>query len=109
MRTSRLLWLGATLALVLGWLLLGTNRNNGADPSAGNPTTEQLRAIQVNLDDIKRSLAEVRAENNDLKVRLRDLMQAMEHLGNGGKAVKPERPKVDSLPEPLPELKPLPE
>lgn len=112
MRTSRLFFLGAVLALALGWFLTGAGRSSRADQAdapAVNATAEQLRSIQTKLDDIKHSVAEVRAENNDLKVRLREMMHAMEHLANGGKAVKPEKPRVESVPDALPELKPLPE
>jgi hypothetical protein len=68
----------------------------------------QLRDVSRQLDDLKQATALLLADNADLKTRLRDMSQAMEHLA-ARRVEKPVKPKLIELPEPLPELKPLPE
>ncbi len=109
MRSWKTFVLGAGLALVAAWLVRGPGPATGAGAARAkvSPTREQLRLIHQKLDGIKQALAQTRAENLDLKIRVRALMHGLSALGSG-RAVKPVRPRLADLPRPLPQLKPLP-
>jgi hypothetical protein len=110
MRSYSLCLLGLPLAAAAFWILsdpASRTRGGNATASAVSSTARDLRAIQRQLDEVKQVLGEIRAENADLKARVRALLPAMARLA-GGKPVKPTKPSVSRLPEPLPDLKPFP-
>lgn len=109
MRSSKLGVIVVAAAFIVAGIVADSSIRARAEfGESAKPSPDRVRTIEDKLDDMKHVLVQLRADNEDLRARLKGLGQSMEHLASG-KAVRPQRPSVEEIPAALPELLPLPE